>query len=67
MGRSGIIRNREAMANVTNSGPIARDGRRERERRVTPAEKQKELVRRAQAGDVSAYDLCLRDPMWFIS
>ena len=54
------IRNREAMANVTKSdnprvaaSPSEKDSQ-------TPAEMQKELVRRAQAGDAGAYEELVR-------
>jgi RNA polymerase sigma-70 factor, ECF subfamily len=44
------------MVNVTNSGTLRRAEAASDERLVTPAEKQNELVRRAQAGDASAYE-----------
>ena len=51
---AGIIRNREAMPNVTNSEALRGiEGAAEKEP-LTPAEHQKALVRRAQNGDVSA-------------
>src|ERR1700733_8958391 len=57
---SGISRNREAMANVTNSDTLRSGVAANEKEPQTPAEKQKELVRRAQAGDVSAYEELVR-------
>ena len=50
------------MANVTNSGTLrGTEAANEKEKpSLTPAEHQKELVRRAQAGDVSAYEELVR-------
>src|SRR5271169_3070270 len=53
-------RNREAMVNVTNSEvPRVPVSATEKDSQ-TPAEVQKELVRRAQAGDASAYEELVR-------
>src|ERR1700690_4429063 len=48
------------MANVTNSGTLRGTEAASEKEQLTPAEKQKELVRRAQAGDVSAYEELVR-------
>jgi RNA polymerase sigma-70 factor (ECF subfamily) len=48
------------MADVTNSGAIRGTTATDEKTSPTPAEKQKELVRRAQAGDVSAYEDLVR-------
>ncbi|HEX3377526.1 MAG TPA: sigma-70 family RNA polymerase sigma factor [Candidatus Acidoferrales bacterium] len=48
------------MADVTNSGTIRGTAIPDEKTSLTPAEKQKELVRRAQAGDVSAYEDLVR-------
>ena len=60
MGIPGISRNRETMANVTNSeaqrGAVAAG---EKEPSAS-AERQKDLVRRAQQGDVGAYEELVR-------
>ncbi len=50
------------MADVTNSGTIRGAAIPDEKTALTPAEKQKELVRRAQAGDVSAYEDLVRTP-----
>jgi RNA polymerase sigma-70 factor (ECF subfamily) len=56
----GISRNRLAMANVTNSeAPRKAEASGERESASSP-DKQRELVRRAQRGDVSAYEELVR-------
>ena len=57
---SGIIRNREAMANVTNSGALRGAEAVSEKDTLTPAEQQKALVLRAQSGDVSAYEELVR-------
>jgi RNA polymerase sigma-70 factor (ECF subfamily) len=57
---SGIIRNREAMANVTNSGALRGAEAVSEKDTATPAEQQKALVLRAQSGDVSAYEELVR-------
>src|SRR5665213_1954325 len=54
------IRNRKTMVNVTNSGTLRSAETVDEHDSLTPAEKQKELVRRAQAGDVSAYEDLVR-------
>src|SRR5580700_8559423 len=54
------FRNREAMANVTNSEALRGTEAANEKGSVTPAEKQKELVLRAQDGDVSAYEELVR-------
>ena len=48
------------MANVTNSGAFRGTATTDEKTSMSPAEKQKELVRRAQAGDVSAYEDLVR-------
>jgi len=48
------------MVNVTNSGTLRSAETVDEHDSLTPAEKQKELVRRAQAGDVSAYEDLVR-------
>jgi RNA polymerase sigma-70 factor (ECF subfamily) len=48
------------MANVTNSAILRGTEAAGEKELLTPAEKQKELVRRAQAGDVSAYEELVR-------
>src|ERR1700722_18911692 len=48
------------MADVTNSGTIRGTTIPDEKTALSPAEKQKELVRRAQAGDVSAYEDLVR-------
>src|ERR1700687_3519713 len=48
------------MANVTNSEALRGAEAGNEKELLTPAEKQKELVRRAQAGDVSAYEDLVR-------
>jgi RNA polymerase sigma-70 factor (ECF subfamily) len=48
------------MANVTNSDTLRSGVAANEKEPQTPAEKQKELVRRAQAGDVSAYEELVR-------
>jgi RNA polymerase sigma-70 factor, ECF subfamily len=56
----GIRRNREAMANVTNSeASRGNEASSEKDSR-TPAEQQKVLVRRAQQGDTAAYEELVR-------
>ena len=57
---SGIIRNREAMANVTNSEAIRGAEAANEKELLTPADQQRALVRRAQDGDVSAYEELVR-------
>jgi RNA polymerase sigma-70 factor, ECF subfamily len=57
---SGKIRNREAMANVTNSGVLRGTEAANEKEPLTPAEQQKVLVRRAQKGDASAYEELVR-------
>ena len=56
----GIIRNRGAMANVTNSEVPRGTEAGNETAALTPAEQQRDLVRRAQAGDVSAYEELVR-------
>ena len=48
------------MADVTNSGTFRGAAATDEKASQTPAEKQKELVRRAQAGDASAYEDLVR-------
>jgi RNA polymerase sigma-70 factor, ECF subfamily len=48
------------MADVTNSGTFRGTAATDEKTSQTPAEKQKELVRRAQAGDVTAYEDLVR-------
>jgi RNA polymerase sigma-70 factor, ECF subfamily len=48
------------MANVTNSGTFRGTAATDEKTSLSPAEKQKELVRRAQAGDVTAYEDLVR-------
>jgi RNA polymerase sigma-70 factor (ECF subfamily) len=55
-----IGRNREAMANVTNSETLRGTASVSDKEPLVPAERQKELVRRAQAGDASAYEELVR-------
>ena len=55
---SEAARNRKAMANVTNSG--AAGGTVAAKEVATPAELEKQLVRRAQGGDASAYEELVR-------
>ena len=57
---AGIIRNREAMPNVTNSEALRGIEAATEKEPLTPAEHQKALVRRAQSGDVSAYEELVR-------
>src|SRR5260221_632849 len=57
---SGIIRNRDAMANVTNSEAIRAAEAANEKQSLTPADLQKALVLRAQEGDVSAYEELVR-------
>ena len=57
---AGIIRNREAMPNVTNSEALRGIEAASEKEPLTPAEHQKALVRRAQNGDVSAYEELVR-------
>jgi RNA polymerase sigma-70 factor (ECF subfamily) len=57
---TGISRNREAMANVTNSEALRRPAVANESDSATSAERQKQLVRRAQDGDVSAYEELVR-------
>lgn len=48
------------MANVTNSDTLRGTGAANEKEPLTPVEKQKDLVRRAQEGDVSAYEELVR-------
>jgi RNA polymerase sigma-70 factor, ECF subfamily len=57
---SQIFRNRKSMANVTNSEALRGTEAATEKESLTPAEMQKVLVRRAQAGDVSAYEELVR-------
>jgi RNA polymerase sigma-70 factor (ECF subfamily) len=54
------MRNREAMANVTNSEALRGIDAANEKTPLTPAEQQRALVRRAQNGDVSAYEELVR-------
>jgi RNA polymerase sigma-70 factor (ECF subfamily) len=54
--KDGKFGNREAMANVTNTGILRGAQAAAGKEALTPAEKEKALVRRAQAGDAGAYE-----------
>jgi hypothetical protein len=60
VGISGTDCNRKSMANVTKSDLISGTRAEKDKGSLTPAEEEKLLVRRAQWGDVSAYEELVR-------
>jgi RNA polymerase sigma-70 factor, ECF subfamily len=57
---SGTFRNREAMANVTNSEALQGARAVKEAAALTPADRERQLVRGAQGGDASAYEELVR-------